>query len=96
MSSATIQTLNSVPASGMSSGMKAGAGVVVFFLLWIWIWVLFIAFRPSCVRYQEDDCPWNSREGCDNRPACPARSLVGSLVVTIIIFIIFWLICSAR
>ena len=96
MSSATLQTLNTVPASGMSSGMKAGMGCGIFFVLWLWIWVLFIAFRPSCVRYCEDECPWGRGEGCDNRPADPARSLVGSLIITIVIFIIFWLICSAR
>ena len=100
-SSATLQTLSTVPAPSVSvskgNGWKAGGAVIVFFLLWVFIWILFFSFRPNIVRYCDEDGYWPKSEGvCDNRPADPSRCLVASLVVTVIIFIIFWLIASAK
>jgi hypothetical protein len=95
-SSATLTSLPA-PSSMYGSGGKAVVGVIVFFLLWVFIWVLFFSFRPSIVRYCEEAWPYARAEGCnDLRPADPSRCLVASLIVTLIIFIIIWLIASTK
>jgi len=98
-SSATLTTLPA-PAYGETvskTGWKAATGVGGFFILWLFLWVLFFSFRPSIVRYCDESWPYPRSEGvCDNRPADPARCLVASLILTVIIFIIIWIIAAAK
>jgi len=99
MSSVNFTTSLPAPTQTSSYGMggKTAFGIVIFFLLWVFIWILFYSFRPSIVKYCDEVWPYPKVEGCNDwRPADPARCLVASLVVTIIIFIIIWLIASPK
>ena len=91
-------TFNSMPSGSMSkTSYKVGAGFGFFFLLWVFLWVLFFSFRPSCVRCCDENASYPRGEGvCDNRPSDPARCLVWSLVLTIVIVIVVWLISSTK
>ena len=95
-SSATLQTIPAPVAAASNTGMKAGAGAVVFFLMWSFIWILFFSFRPSIVRSCDEQWQRGGEGTCDNRPADPARCLVASLIVTLIIMIIIWLCVAAK
>jgi len=98
MSTATATSLPA-PAQSypMKTGYKALGGVFGFFLLWVFIWILVFTFRPSIVRYPDDCAGYPRGEGVyDYRYADPARVLVTSLVITLIIFIIIWLIAASN
>ena len=93
--SSSATSLPAPPSSNGSWG-KVGMGVGSFFLLWVFLWVLFYSFRPSVVCFADDYWP-RPVDGClDYRPADGARCLVASLVLTIVIFIVVWLIAAAR
>ena len=94
----TSPVLNTVPSTVVvapKSGAKAGMAIVVFFLMWAFIWILLFSFRPGFFRY----CPeqWPRVDGvCDNTPCDPAKALVGSLIITLVIMIIVWLVMAAK
>lgn len=91
-----VQSTVAVATPGVPAvANKTGMCVVVFFLLWIFIWILIVSFRPTYFRYCQD--AWCYPEGAiDNIPCDPARALIGSLIITLVIMIIAWLVMAAK
>ena len=88
------------------NGNMWGAGIGGFILLWVFIWVLMFTYRPSWIMCgvrttftSESDC----RKGDDSsddgrgrkgRDIDLTKLLWTSFVVTLIVFLIIWLIAS--
>ena len=60
-----------------------------FFLMWVFFYVAFQVFAPQSVQEGE------AREGCQRRPADPSKCFVASLVVTIFVMLILWLLVAS-
>lgn len=63
-----------------------------FFLMWSFFYICFIVFNPTSV--QQGDAVVGANV-CDKRPADPAKAFVASLVVTIIVMLLLWLVAAS-
>lgn len=63
-----------------------------FFLMWVFFYVAFQVFAPASV--QQGDA-YTVPGACERRPADPAKCFVASLVVTIIVMLLLWLVVAS-
>lgn len=63
-----------------------------FFLMWVFFYVCFQVFAPTSV--QQGDA-YATPGTCERRPADPAKCFVASLVVTIIVMLLLWLVVAS-
>lgn len=63
-----------------------------FFLMWVFFYVCFQVFAPTSV--QQGDA-YAVPGACERRPADPAKCFVASLVVTIIVMLLLWLVVAS-
>lgn len=63
-----------------------------FFLMWVFFYVAFQVFAPQSV--QQGDA-YAVPGTCERRPADPAKCFVASLVVTIIVMLLLWLVVAS-
>lgn len=90
--STTPVTLNSSPSPDNQKKNMLWAVMTSFFLMWSFFYICFVVFAPSSV--QQGDVQVGNGV-CDRRPADPAKAFIASLVVTIIVMLLLWLVVAS-
>jgi hypothetical protein len=71
---------------------SAGNLFILFIIIFCLIWIILFTFKPKIVRYIEK----GEVAPLDNALADPARCFVGSLIISLVIILILWMVKSCR